>query len=455
MSTLDLVRALSARTTHVLSGKTISGKELTEILVALMAREVAEGGPYALTPGGEDVDLGLNLLIARFLDTQDVQLEQLQIYISEQLQQSLYKSGVCSNGELHELITWYRNVDDNVETDSSVTSRDEGESRISHAIHQVADERFATVSSDLQENAKRAIALTLARNSDKQMSLMSLYMARALGDSGTQFTKRTIAEYGLANIFFWTAFIIYDDFWDEDEAAEPELLPTANLFARHYIDFFSHAASSESGFREFFTLMMDHLDAANTWEMRNCRALREGDVLYVPEVLPEYGMYDIKFYPAAGHVMGPVLMLLELGYAVESPEVQNLIAYFKHYLIGMQLNDDAHDWKEDLVRGNISTAIAALLTRWKEKYPERTEIDVVQDLPELEHLFWFEILEPLCTSILTHASQSREALYSIGCITDHAPLEEFIIRNERAANRALTEYTQSAEFLSSLTAEIS
>ena len=57
------------------------------------------------------------------------------------------------------------------------------------------------------------------------MSLMSFYTKEAFGKKGEKISDDIVAEMGLANIFFWTAFIIYDDFWDEDEEAQPRKLP--------------------------------------------------------------------------------------------------------------------------------------------------------------------------------------------------------------------------------------
>ncbi len=427
------------------------GAALARILAGLAAHETEEGGPYAATVGGTraDVDTGINLAVAVFLRRHDVRLPKLDAFLAERLPVSGAVSSPFIGARMfQELLRAYRASDGAVaagpDADERVTSEEE---RLFRELFRAADERLEGLSPAFAENARAVIRRTIRGNPDKQMSLMPLYMRQALGNVGQRFGDRRIAELGLANVFFWTAFIVYDDFWDEDEAAEPRLLPVANLFARHYVAFFEHAAPEASGFPAFFHGLMDQLDAANEWEMRACRLKRSGSRLQVPEELPAYGEYDIKFFPAAGHVLGPVAMLLELGYALEGPEVAGLIRYFAHYLVAMQLNDDAHDWKEDLARGHISTVVAKLLSVWKDSHPERKAIDLKKDMPELERLFWFETLAPICESVLAHARQSRAALRALSFVEDPAPLERFVARNERVAQEALAEQRKSVDFL--------
>lgn len=428
----------------------VDGATLARILTSLAEFEIEEGGPYAATTDGsrKKADLGLNLAIAVFLARQDVRLPKLDAFLTERLSDPRTAFSLFVDAELlPKLLDEYRTSDSalaKAAVEERVTSE---EARIMKEIFSAANDRFAALPPAFAEDARAVIRRTMRGNPDKQMSLMPLYMRQALGSTGRHFSDERIAEFGLANIFFWTAFIVYDDFWDEDEAAEPRLLPVANLFARHYTAFFERAVPEETGFPVFFHDLMDQLDAANGWEMRACRLNRTGSRVLVPKELPAYGAYDIKFFPAAGHVLGPVAMLLELGYALDGPEVAGLIPYFAHYLIAMQLNDDAHDWKEDLARGHISTVVAKLLAVWKDTHPERKGIDLKKDMSELERLFWFETLIPICESVLEHTKQARTALRTLSFIENHAPLEQFIQRNERVAQEAMAEQRRSVEFL--------
>jgi hypothetical protein len=275
---------------------------------------------------------------------------------------------------------------------------------------------------------------------------MSYFTKQALGKKAKKISDELIAEMSLANIFFWTAFIIYDDFWDEDEAADPHILPTANLYARHYVDLFTSLFPKEKGFRAFFHDLMDKLDGANTWETMHCRAEVRGSKFIIPDQFPNYGNYEFKYRPASGHVLGPVAILVKLGYSINSPEVRNFISYFKNYLIAMQINDDSHDWEEDLNRGHISTVVAMLLEdlNWPKK-----EIDLKTDLPELKKVFWFKTIARAAQTAVNHTKKSRKALRSISIFEDFSSLERLINITEKVAKDALEEQKITADFLNS------
>lgn len=442
MESHELVRELIAHAERIEAGETLLGNELAHVLMQLAKREVEEGGPYALDPVGDEIprlDLGFNLAVAWFLMACEVELPRLVEYLDEVLDGELQPSSVLSDDEVEELAALYRRGIPVRQMPARVpTHEEEGMFTL---IRTKIRERLEALPTGFRDAATAALERTIARNSDLQMALMPYYVRQALGAKGRAFTDDRIAELGLANIFFWTAFIIYDDFWDEDEAAEAELLPVANLFARHYIDTF--IAEADAGVRHFFHSMMDCLDCANTWEVQHCRMRRERSFVFLPETSPAYGDYEIKFYPAAGHVMGAVLMLVELGYDTESKECKDLLLYFKHYLVAMQINDDAHDWKEDLERGHISTAIAELITAWKLEHPETSVMDLDRDKEELERLFWFKVLAPLCETALAHTKRSGEALDRLSLLEHPEPLAVFIKENERIARTALTEERQS------------
>ena len=426
------------------------GAKLGFILSELSAREVEEGGPYYVFLGKEEVlDFGFNLGVSLLLRKWGVQLPRLEAYLNSFLEKGLPVSEILSSDELNIFLKLHGSLltPTNNKSQGTLTQTEE---LIFSLIRKLMDERFARLPSSFAESAKYVMERTIKGNPDKQMSLMSLYTKEALGENAPNISDPQIAQLGLANIFFWTAFIIYDDFWDIDEAAEPKLLPVANLFARHYINFFTSSDSGEENFRTFFNEYMDKLDSANEWEMLNCRMLIDNQKLLLPTNLPDYGNFGIKFYPASGHIFGPVKILLDAGYKLDSVEVKLIIEYFRGYLIAMQLNDDAHDWKEDLSRGHISTAVYLILRNWRQNFPNTHEIDLEKDMPELERMFWFDILPELCESIFEYCDEAQKALDEISCMPNPAPLQKFIDRNRVAAEQALLEQRQSVEILESL-----
>jgi len=321
------------------------------------------------------------------------------------------------------------------------------ERKMMNLILCTTERRFANLFGDMKDLAMQKIRKTIEGNFDKQMSLMAFYTKQALGKKGRKISDTMIAAMGLANIFYWTAFIIYDDFWDEDEAADPQILPTANLYARHYISFFAKILPKKTRFVEFFHKLMDKLDAANTWETTHCRTKVKDNKFIIPKKLPDYENYDHKYEPASGHILGPVAMFVHLGYGLDSSEVKNLISYFRNYLIAMQINDDAHDWEEDMKRGHLSTVVVMLIQDFKEKYPDQEEIDLKEDKQKLQQIFWFKTIRRACQTAINYTEKSRQALQTITILEKPAPLEHFITITEDTAQKALDEQKKSADFL--------
>ncbi|MFA5062232.1 MAG: hypothetical protein WC526_03750 [Patescibacteria group bacterium] len=330
--------------------------------------------------------------------------------------------------------------------DSDLKNAEIEEQKMLVKIINTAEERFSFLNSDLKTIALREIQRTVAGNYDKQMSLMPYYFRQALGEKGQIFSDGLIAVLGLANTFFWTAFIIYDNFWDEDEEAMPEILPAANLYAREFTYLFNGILPPESGMTKFFRELMDKLDGANTWETRHCRLKREGAKVFLPAAMSDFGDYTCKYEPPSAHILGCVVIMYLLGYPLDSAETRNLISYFKNYLIPMQMNDDLHDWKEDLERGHISTVVAMLLEDFG---LARGEIDLEKDMPELEKTFWFKTLPRAGELALSYTNKSRTALLSLDILENLEPLEKYIIRIESSIGLALKEQKMSVEFLRS------
>lgn len=424
------------------SGGKIGGMQLAQAIREITELEIEEGGPYSFEPrqGLMSADIGLNLAIACFLALQDVRLPKLDAYIKEQLAKKPGSfASILDDKTIQELITKYESANDAAKENLARPQRqiiyDQEEQRVMDAIIKKFENRFVSFSPQLRERAKGVIEKTIKGNRDKQMSLMAYYTKIALGKAGENIEDGLIADLGLANIFFWAAFIIYDDFWDLDEAADPHLLPIANIFARYYTDFYTNL-SGEKKFRSFFNNLMDRLDAANAWEIENCRTKVEGNIFYIPEALPQFGDYENKYFPASGHILSSLAIFARFERLLKTNDWENIIAYFKHYLIAMQLNDDAHDWEEDMRRGHLSTVVTLLLAYLKKNGWEKSIIDLDSDLSVIRKIFWFETMPKYIDIALAEINASRQALRSISLIENPAPLEQIINFTENIVHLA-------------------
>ena len=448
----------------------ISGTDIAQALKTLTDHEIKTGGPYAAK--NKTPDLGLNVLIAYFLSKQGVTLPSLEKLMDQSILKNDFSSRYLINDNLNlflisqsyhgqylnQLISCLEERSDDplikkillTKKNGLSPTPDNSETIFLESIRQTAKQRFRHLSVELKEMALAQIDKTITANKDGQMSLMPYYFRKSLGKKGKLFADKLIAELGLANIFFWTAFIIYDDFWDEDEKADPKILPIANLFARTYIDIFENALPKNPEFRIFFHNLMDRLDEANHWETMHCRAKIKNNKFHIPPVIPDYKNYERKFQPASGHILGCIAISIRIGYDLKHACTKNLISYFRNYLIAMQLNDDMHDWEEDLRRGHLSTVIVMMLEEWQKQYPHKKTIDLDKDLKKMQKIFWFQTMKKACTITLSYTKKSKQALKRITYIKNPEYLSKFINTSEKAAKNALEEYEKSISFLNSL-----
>ena len=479
----------------------IDGQDLSNVLNILIKNESAEGGPYYSSTNKKDknIDLGVNVAIAYFLSSNKVELPKLNNLIEAAINKEEFFSKFCNKTLVIYLISKFYNglkkqtlIDylleklNNLKGSEKIialgalnnlgvflnfsilnstsaletviflssTSKIKPDTIISNQENLIlknilneANNRFKNLSPELRRIALQEIHKTLSTNKDKQMSLIAYYFKVALGTRGQIINDDLVVKAGLANIFFWTAFIIYDDFWDEDEQAIPSILPCANLYARHYINFYDNVLPEITGFKFFFHNLMDKLDAANTWETLSCRTKVIHSKFIIPKKLPDYNKYEYKFQPASGQILGPLIFLIKCGFKLDSKETGYLIDYFRNYLISMQLNDDTHDWIEDMGRGHLSTVVVMLIKDWQKKYPDKLEIDLVVDLEKLQQLFWLKTIKLAAQTSIFFTKQSRKALELLTFLENPAPLINLINITENVAKEALNKQQESLSII--------
>jgi hypothetical protein len=162
--------------------------------------------------------------------------------------------------------------------------------------------------------------------------------------------------------------------------------------------------------------------------------------------LPDYKNLDVIAEKSIGHALGPISLLIRRGYASDSPEVRGTIAFFKHFLIARQLNDDAHDWQRDLERGFLNPASVRLLSQWKEKNDE-SEVDLDHDISELRALFWDRTIRDVAAAVRFHVDKARSSLDTNRAIKDRTYLDSLLAPLESAAKKALADRERMIGFL--------
>lgn len=309
-----------------------------------------------------------------------------------------------------------------------------------HIYNQVvreAKQRFSKLDDDLKTQAMSVLKAILKRDKDRQIILMPYFFKISLGKNRKTVSKNLLVQLGLANLYGWIAYTIYDDFLDDE--GEPRLLSVANLALRELTTIFNTVLPKETGFQVFFHKTMDTIDAANTWEVSNCRIKIEGSKLNIQNLkIPDYGDLSRLAHRSLGHALGPAAILFSLGYKASSSELKNLMHFFKHFLIARQLNDEAHDWEEDFKMGRINAVGFQILKRVRNKK---------LGIKEFQKIFWTEIVVGVCQTVLKHTQLARKALDKIPIICDPSLMEKLLIPIEASAQKALREREETLKFL--------
>lgn len=300
--------------------------------------------------------------------------------------------------------------------------------KLYNAVLQNVKNRLTAFDVSFKKVAFSFIDKLTKNNTDKQIVLLPYYFANSLKKKNNKISDELLIQLGTANLFGWIAYTIYDNFLDEE--GNPKTLSLANISLRETQNIFLNISPDNKNWQIFSQKILDQIDAANYWEITNCRNKKK---------LPNYGNYEKLAEKSLGHALGPLAILFSLGYNENSQELKQLTKFFKHYLIAKQLNDDAHDWEKDLKKEHINPVIVLLLKKNKNI--------ILSKEKDLKKLFWENILDEVLQIILQHVKKGKLALKKCSVIMDKSIFEEMIIKYEKTAIKAIEEKKQTLQFL--------
>lgn len=321
---------------------------------------------------------------------------------------------------------------------------DSRQKKIRKRIIEMSDKRFSGFDSEIRERFSDIRKRILKGDKVNQVMLLPYYFQKSLG----QKTNENIAaELGIASLYGWMAYTIYDDFLDGE--GNPKLLSLANICLRELTSIYSLNFASDEKFLNFFRNIMDRIDSANSWEASNCRVQIADSILTIPRKLPEYRNMERLADRSIGHALGAAAILyLQTGEA-ESADMKNLMSFFENYIIARQLNDDAHDWEGDLKRGQLSPAVVSVLKRYLKSNASKgsMELDLKKQIQQLQKIFWYDAIHEICDKAILHIKKAEADLKNIKAVKDRTVFEGMLKTVEKSAKEAIAEQKETLEFL--------
>ncbi len=282
------------------------------------------------------------------------------------------------------------------------------------------------------------------KDRDRQIVLLPYWFKQALGTDGKTLSDDLLVQLGLANLFGWLAYTLYDDVLDGE--GDPTRLGVANVALREVTGIFDRILPNTTGFPAYARYVLDTIDAANTWEAVHCRLPDTGRIALHTLTIPNFADVGRLADRSLGHALGPAAILFALGYTATSSEVTHLMDVFRHYIAGRQLNDDMHDWEDDLRRGQLNAVSAMVLERLRTEDPQAV-LDLNADMQRLQELFWYEVVVDACKRVRRHVSAARQALGKLRVVTDPNVLEALLRPVEQVAEVTLKERAETLKFL--------
>ena len=402
-----------------------------EILVAfyekLVRCEVETGGAY-IESGDEDTLL-TNALIARVWRELKHPIAHLEAYVCAEMHEKL-----PDNPSILWTISWPHPLAGCEEFDThvykglqhtTVLSRRNIATSPSPTMMAVARQLDKLKDPLRMQALKQWEKMSKVDQSSYEMSQLSYYFNKAMGNKSD---TRLLRCLGRANIYTWMAYTIYDNILDDEEGGQR--LSLANYFHRQALQHYTRAMPGRISEKLIYD-SFDKMDKANAWELHNTRVKVDAKNIYLRHI-PIYEKGEILADRAIGHVVGPLLL------ALSDSHTNALTKGLRHYLIARQINDDTHDWLDDIYQGHLSYIVTDLLRG--ANIPLRTQ-PIQEVVNILQQYFWEEGLEKALYTVREHTTISRRYFSRAGMETQNSDFFTHTLESiEESVRTSLSDY---------------
>lgn len=300
-----------------------------------------------------------------------------------------------------------------------------------------------TSSVDLRHHLKRTFKRILKLDKDGQVILLPYMVATS---SSLKIKNQDLLQLSLLSLWGWMAYTIYDDFLDSQP--DKALLPAANFCNRQLILTIKNINKASPDFQNEAFDILTKMDDAAAWEITHCRVKVSRGVAHIGR-LPAYG----NFWQLADRSLGHSISILGLaymaGFVANSETTRNLRTFLKNYLIARQLNDEAHDWEEDLRNGHINAVGAEIIRRRLIRNKSRT-ISIDKEIDELRSIFWEESMPVITKHIYFHLDKADSSLSKLTANFDTGYFHTMLEPIKKAVDNSLRTRDHNLSFIDAL-----
>ena len=268
----------------------------------------------------------------------------------------------------------------------------------------------------------------LKKDTKREKSLLAWRVSQAIG---MHFEDDFYHELALLNIHGWVAFTLLDQVWDNE--SNPIMTGVASWALRQVVYSAQRVDAWLPGFSKYAEKFLQRMEVATTWEVQNCRFNPEIEL----QSLPDYADYSILVERSLGEALSGCAVIGR-KYDLESTQVTQWLQFFHAYTLSRQLNDDAHDWQEDLAMGYCnSVATMVIGTTLPFSYS--------QNLGQMQTRFWQDTIVKVAEMELAEIAQAEQSLKAF--CTSPEWLLPLLETPRRAAEVTINEHQKTADFL--------
>jgi hypothetical protein len=300
---------------------------------------------------------------------------------------------------------------------------------------------FHALGPSLYHKATPMLDLIREVDTNQEILLLPYFFTASLKSHPALPRRQFFIDLGIANLCNWMAFTLYDDFYDE--VAEPALLPVANAALHHSLRHFSLALPDHRQFQQLVHDTFDRLDSANAWEIASSRMSFAGPNVTIP-ALPHFIGLRRLAERSYTHILPVLAVLAHYGRDLDDIPAQAIRASGRHYLISRQLNDDMHDWEEDLRAGNLTYTLVRVCQELNIG-PGTYNFDEL--FARIRRQFWQHTISNICDDLEVHIQKGTQAATRSGLLVPDSIFDELFASLARTLAHTRAEHQQSMQFL--------
>lgn len=305
-------------------------------------------------------------------------------------------------------------------------------------IEAILQEDTQTLGPVLRHKTRAALKNTQEQDANHEIRLLPYFFNQSLAKPAS---NAPLAHLGAANLYGWAAYTVYDDFLDGE--GDPQVLSAANVAMRYSIQHFQQALPHDAEFQTYRVQMFNAIDNANAWELAHCRAPITGNAITVTE-LPRYSRTLDLANRSLGHTLPPLAVLASIGIPPSDRRATCIARALRHYIAARQLNDDLHDWQQDLRAGIITYVVAELLCGANIK---PSTYKLARLIPDLQRQFWNVTLPFVCQRVARHTALARSNALASGLLTPDNLIHKLTGRIDSVIQKTLQEHSNAQAFL--------